>query len=579
MTASEICEIITQGESVSVEFKEAKEKVPASFYETVVSFANTKGGVILLGVDDEGNVTGIHPDNKAKYLKNIVTALNSCDNVKPALYLNPAAIEFEGKTVIAVQVPISSQVHDHAGRIYIREYEVDIDITDNQHKIRGLFLKKGTIYTENHIYPGLKITDFDVSLFDKARNLIRSNRHDHPWLTVDNMQMLRDAVLYCNDYEQNKEGFTLAAALLFGKDLTIQNLLPAYKVEAMVRIKNKDRWDDRLTLRTNLIDTYLQLKEFINRYLPDKFFMEGDQRVDLRDKIFREVIGNIIVHREYTDATATELIIEEDAVRTLNPNNPYFNGIMDLDNFNPHPKNPNLRRFFMALGWADEIGSGIRNTKKYLPFYVENAKPVFIDESFFRTIIPLVRHTMSGFANEWFQWLALNEKWRLKLSDSLKNIEIDGHLQKLSWEDQVSFLTPRWSEKATMLALSSTKKSTKSIKPNSIENHVYRNNNSPSQDQKSTKSEFGLDEKAPKLQNKKLNYIITLLLMTGNPISIDELMELFEYKDKGKFRQNYVKLLEAVGFIRKTNPDKPTASNQKYLITEKGKRFLTGQDF
>jgi len=83
--------------------------------------------------------------------------------------------------------------------------------------------------------------------------------------------------------------------------------------------------------------------------------------VDLRDKIFREVIGNIIVHREYTDATATEVIIEEDAVRTLNPNNPYFNGIMDLDNFNPHPKNPNLRKFFLALGWTDEIGSGIRS--------------------------------------------------------------------------------------------------------------------------------------------------------------------------------------------------------------------------
>ncbi|MDR0796279.1 MAG: hypothetical protein LBE79_09575, partial [Tannerella sp.] len=97
------------------------------------------------------------------------------------------------------------------------------------------------------------MSDLDESLFDKARNLIRSNRNDHPWLSVDNMQMLRDAVLYLNDFEQNKEGFTLAAALLFGKDLTIQNLLPAYKVEAMVRIKNKDRWDDRLTLRTNLI--------------------------------------------------------------------------------------------------------------------------------------------------------------------------------------------------------------------------------------------------------------------------------------------------------------------------------------
>jgi ATP-dependent DNA helicase RecG len=67
--------------------------------------------------------------------------------------------------------------------------------------------------------------------------------------------------------------------------------------------------------------------------------------------------------------------------------------------------------------------------------------------------------------------------------------------------------------------------------------------------------------------------------MLGVPFSIDELMTVFEYSHKGKFRDNYIKPLEAVGFISKTNPDKPTASNQKYVITEKGKRFLTGQDF
>ena len=448
MTTSEIDKLIGQGEGISVEFKEAKEKVPATFYDTVVSFANTNGGIILLGVDDEGNVKGINRENKVNYLKNITTALNSNDKINPVLYLNPTAIDYGGKMIIAVQVPVSSQVHDHAGRVYIREYEVDIDVTANQHKIRGLFLKKGKIYTETHIYPGLQMSDLDEALFQKARKWIRIKKHDHPWLEVDNMQMLREALLYWRDYEQNKEGFTLAAALLFGKDLTIQNLLPAYKVEAMVRIKNKDRYDDRLTLRTNLLDTYLQLNQFIYRYLPDKFFMEGDQCVDLRDRIFREITANILIHREYTDATATELIIEEDAVRTLNPNIPRFNGIMDLDNFNPHPKNPNLRRFFMAMGWADEIGSGIRNTKKYLPFYVEHAKPVFIDEAMFRTIIPLVRYTMYGFVKEWGSWLGLDEKWLPKLSESLKNIEIDGNLQKMGWNRQVQYLMQEWIEKA-----------------------------------------------------------------------------------------------------------------------------------
>jgi ATP-dependent DNA helicase RecG len=578
MTASDIQRILSQGEGVSIEFKKAETKVPTSLYETVVSFANTNGGVILLGVDDDGAVPGIAPELKTQFLKNIATALNSIENINPVMYLSPTAVEYQGKIIVPVQVPASSQVHNHKGRVYVREYEVDIDVTDNQHTIRGLFLKKGTIYTETHIYPGLKMSDMDESLFDKARNLIRSHQPSHPWLTVDNMQMLRDAVLYWNDYEQSLEGFSLAAALIFGKDLTIQNLLPAYKVEAMVRIRNKDRWDDRLTLRTNLIDTYLQLNTFINRYLPDKFFMEGDQRIDLREKIFREVIGNIICHREYTDGTATELIIEEDAVRTLNPNNPWFNGVMDLETFNPHPKNPNIRRFFNVLGWADEIGSGIRNTKKYLPLYVENAKPAFIDAPLFRTIIPLVRYTMSGFTSEWFSWLELDKKWLPQLTESLKNIEIDGQLQNMGWEEQIEYLRLNWIEKATKLALSSSKKGTKSEKHNVADNQSNTVFKVLSPNEKGTKSEPSIDEKPTKLPNKKLQYLITSLLMSGSPISIDELLELFGYRDKGKFRQNYLKPLSSIGFITKTNPNKPTASNQKYVITEKGKRFIAGQE-
>jgi ATP-dependent DNA helicase RecG len=586
VTVEEIDKIIAQGEGVSVEFKKAKEKVPTSLYETVVSFANTRGGYILLGVDDGGAVLGIQPENKATFLKNIATALNSKDNVNPVMYLNPSPVDYKGKTIIVIQVPASSQVHDHAGKVYIREGEADMDVTGNQHTIRGLFLKKGTIYTETHIYPGLKMSDMDESLFAKARNLIQSNRADHPWLIVDNMQMLRDAVLYWNDYENNREGFSLAAALIFGKDLTIQNLLPAYKVEAMVRIKNKNRWDDRLTLRTNLIDTYLQLKEFINRHLPDKFYMEGDQRIDLRDKIFREVIGNIIAHREYTDATATEFIIEEDAVRTLNPNNPYFNGIMDLNNFNPHPKNPNIRKFFTALGWADEIGSGIRNTRHYLPHYVENAAPVFIDEPLFRIIIPLMRHTMSDFTDEWLKWLELDEKWRPKLTESLKNIKIDGTLHSMDWEEQVACLAPAWIEKVTKLdkknSLSPLEKLTKFNKNKFADNQYNNTNESLSPNEKLTKSyeekQLSSIEKVTKLPSKRLQYYIVILLLSGNSISIDDLIEIFSFKDRSFFRKSYLKPMEAVGFIRKTNPERPTASNQKYLITEQGKQFLTGKD-
>jgi ATP-dependent DNA helicase RecG len=67
------------------------------------------------------------------------------------------------------------------------------------------------------------------------------------------MQMMREASLFQTDFKQGKEGFTLAAALLFAKETVILSLLPAYKVEAMFRIQNTDRYDDRRTFCKNQI--------------------------------------------------------------------------------------------------------------------------------------------------------------------------------------------------------------------------------------------------------------------------------------------------------------------------------------
>jgi len=86
-------------------------------------------------------------------------------------------------------------------------------------------------------------------------------------------------------------------------------------------------------------------------------------------------------------------------------------------------------------------------------------------------------------------------------------------------------------------------------------------------------------EKVSKLPDRRLQYLITILFVSGTPVTKDELIEFFSYRNVPFFRDNYLKPLEAAGLLTKTNPDKPTASNQKYVITEKGKRFLTGQNF
>jgi len=559
MEAEQLFKIISQGEGTQIEFKKAQDGLPVSFYETVVSFSNTDGGTILLGVLDNGKIVGIDPQKETQLKKNIITTLNNRDSINPPIYVQPFTVSTPDGTVMVVQVPVSSQVHSYNKEIYFREYDVDINITNDQKKIGDIYLKKRNYFTETKIYPYLTIDDLDETVFQKALNLIRNNKSDHPWLELDKMEILQNASLWRKDFETGEEGLTLAAALIFGKDTTIQSLLPAYKVEAMVRIENMDRYDDRINppLRTNLIDTYLELKAFINKNLPEKFYLEGDQRIDLRDKIFREVIGNVIIHREYKSALATEIIVSETEVTVTNPTKPLFHGLIDPNSFNPYPKNPNIRKFFTALGWADEIGSGIRNTFKYVPLYVSGAKPVFIENDNFITIIPLVSVSLKDFSEEWISWLELDSTFREHIKSGLKNIILSPLLKGKSWQEVLLYLVPSWHKTGTRLG------------------SLKWDEKQPVKKEDMLKVP-GFDKKSTQLLKKRNWYFIGILSICAHPIGSSDLLKAFNYKNEKTFRDNYLKPLRETGFIQFTNPDKPTDPNNKYKITEKGAAFLGG---
>ncbi len=333
--------------------------------------------------------------------------------------------------------------------------------------------------------------------------------------------------------------------------------MPAYKVEAIVRIKDKDRWDDRLTLRTNLIDTYLDLKNFINQHLSEKFYLEGDQRIDLRDKIFREVIGNAIVHREYSSALSTDLIITETEATFTNPNKPLFHGPIDPKKFNPFPKNPNIRKFFTAFGWADEIGSGIRNTNKYLSLYIPGAKPLFIEDNTFKTVIPLQWKTLGDFAEIFQKWLELPDETWPHLKKGLTSVALPPDLSSASWEDLILHLIPSWVENGINLERLKIPK-----------NQVFEGDK--------IKMVPSWNKNGTNLLSNKLRYLITILILSTEPLKMVKLLDWMNYKNRARFRESYVDPLHQVGFLSLTNSEKPNDPENKYTITEAGKAYLGG---
>jgi ATP-dependent DNA helicase RecG len=180
----------------------------------------------------------------------------------------------------------------------------------------------------------------------------------------------------------------MAGILLFGKDETILSVLPYHRTDLILRRDNTDRYDDRDFVDTNLIESYDRIISFGQKHLPDPFYLEGTQRVSIRDKVIREIASNILIHREYAKSYPAKIIIERARIVAENGNRVLSDGIIDPDNFTPNPKNPVLARFFKEIGLADELGSGVRNLFRYSPIFA-GSRPVLFEDDVFRVIIPL----------------------------------------------------------------------------------------------------------------------------------------------------------------------------------------------
>lgn len=388
MSIERVNQLLKQKENLRLEFKEAKSILPDNLFETICAFLNRAGGDILLGVADNGSALGVNEVRVAQLMREIANLSNNPQKIDPPFILLPQQVDIGGIKLIHIQVPASSQVHRSKGVVFDRSEDGDYKVI-NHTSIAELYTRKSAGYSENTIYPALRFTDFKSELFPKVRNLIRSRDSSHPWLALDDIQLLQKAGLYRRDLHSGEKGYTQAAALILGQDEVIQSILPHYKTDALVRRQNLDRYDDRLYVQTNLIEAYDQLMGFIAKHLPDKFFIEGTIRINLRSKIFREVIANLLVHREFTNGFPSRLIIYHDRVETENANRPHTYGYLVPENFSPFPKNPVIAKFFTQLGYVDELGSGILNVNKYLPFYTPGKVPVFEEGDVFKMIIPV----------------------------------------------------------------------------------------------------------------------------------------------------------------------------------------------
>jgi ATP-dependent DNA helicase RecG len=375
------------GETVTVEFKRCSDGVRADTYETVCSFLNRFGGDIYLGVEDNGEIRGVPENSAPDIIRNFVKMISNPDIISPTIYLAPEIFEYENKYLVHIHVPPSSEVHSYKKIIYDRVDDADVKVTATG-QIASMYIRKQKIFTEKKIYPYIKDEHLRFDMLPRIRQMAVNKNQDHPWKTMSDSELLQSAGLIGEDAETGERGYNLAAVMLLGRDDVIFNVCPAYRTDALLRKVNIDRYDDRLIVQTNLIESYSLLMQFAEKHLLDKFYLEGDARVSLRSVISREILVNTLMHREFTSSYYAKFVIEKDRMFTENANRAVTGNVITLDNFEPNSKNPTIAAFFRNIWLADELGSGVRKLHRYVPRY-SGKPPELIDGDIFRIIVSL----------------------------------------------------------------------------------------------------------------------------------------------------------------------------------------------
>ena len=361
MTPEELRAIIAGGESLGVEFKSDRGPLPdADLLETIVCLANSQGGTLLVGVEDNGQVTGLH----SKHQTNAATlAAFGASRTVPPLAVDVAFVALPEGMVAVLTAPAARQpVATSDGKLLIRYLD-----THGQPGCRPLYphelpswrADRGLLDLSAMPVPDTTWTDLDPLEFARLRRMVEENRGDTALLDLSDEEIARALGLV-----RAEEGIltpTLAGLLLIGKEASLREHVPAHEVAFQVlrgtdvAVNEFRRWPLLHTLEWVLESLQVRNEE---RELNIGLFRVGIPAYDRRG--FREAVNNAFLHRDYTRLGAVHIQMHEDHVRVSNPGG-FVEGIRP-DNLlvtEPRPRNPRLADAFKRIGLVERIGRGV----------------------------------------------------------------------------------------------------------------------------------------------------------------------------------------------------------------------------
>jgi len=361
------------GEDEDLEFKSAQGGLPKSLWETYSAMANTRGGIILLGVENDGSVTGIKDlisiktnfwntiNNRGKVNINLLDS-NDIEEIRHengvvlAVYI-PRALRYQ-KPVFIGQNPLSGT--------YRRNSEGDYHCTEQE--VRRMLSDSSEESADSRILEKFTLDDLDDITLKQYRHRFASFKPAHPWLSEDDKGLLCKLGGWRECRNTKIQGLTVAGLLMFGKEESLREALPQYHVDYREKLSDDPmlRWTDRLTVDGtwpgNLFQFYVRVIQRLSVdlklpfQLDDELFRKGESIVHIA---IREALVNALIHADFQGMGGVVIEKYRNRFEFSNPGTLLIS-LDNLMNSNVSEcRNKSLQTMFTLIGAAEKAGSGV----------------------------------------------------------------------------------------------------------------------------------------------------------------------------------------------------------------------------
>ena len=380
MSIVNISELLQYGERLTLECKKSQDDLPVAVWETYSSFANTSGGIILLGIkentkelDWQKRFTPTRITNPDKIIHDFWNTINNRGKVSVNILVdsNVGTIDYCDSTIIWIEVPPASYkqrpVYINGNPLngtFKRNFEGDYHCTEDE--VKAMLRDASDSGNDGGILDGYTMDDIDLETLRAYRVRFEHQNPEHVYNGYTDKEFLRHLGGYATDRNTKKEGLTTAGLLMFGKGLPIRDRFDNFRLDYIDKTNLADgsRWSDRLTYdgawENNLYTFFSRVIPKLVSDIKRPFKLEGMTRIDDTPvhKAIREAVVNMMIHSDYHITGVLKIEKNDNGFLFSNPGNLKLPILSIYEGDHSVARNPKIQTFFRMIGLGDNIGSG-----------------------------------------------------------------------------------------------------------------------------------------------------------------------------------------------------------------------------